>query len=342
VKSKIVTIGGGTGAPVIIQALLLAGFTNISCICASMDSGGKTGTIRSDERDQVIAISDLLRNLLALITSTNHKKNIHAFTDMVSFIDGRQRNLGYTIYYALLEKYQNNFLAVQDHLEKLLGIKFGGTAIPITSGSSNLCFKTKDGQIFRGEHELDKQSMSKNTITKLWLDPKVEATPEAITAIKRATHIIYCPGSLYGSILSNFLPHGIKTALKASKAKKILITNLVSNRNQTHHFTPKKYLRIFQKYTGLDPAGRRGKKPFDILLAPKQSKLRFNRLHPKVAASYAGEHSHFLGWSKKKLHRLDHYNIKVVTSNTISITQQLNRLRHDPAKLSKILKKIIK
>ncbi|KKU33412.1 hypothetical protein A3K29_05285 [Candidatus Collierbacteria bacterium RIFOXYB2_FULL_46_14] len=334
-KTRIVTIGGGTGAPVIIQALLQAGFTDLSCICASMDSGGKTGIIRSDERDQVIAISDLLRNLLALITSANHKKNISAFTDMVSFVDGRQRNLGYTIYYALLEKYQNNFLRVQEHLEELLGIRFGGTAIPITTDSSNLYFKTKAGQIFRGEHELDKQSMSKNTITKLWLDPKVQASPEAIRAIKTAKYIIYCPGSLYGSILSNFLPDGIKKALKASKAKKILITNLVSNRNQTHHFTPRKYLHIFQKYTGL-------KKPFNILLAPKQSKMRFNRLHPKIAASYACEHSHFLGWSSKKLRGLSRHHIKVVTSNTISITPQLNRLRHDPTKLAKILKKIIK
>ncbi|HCQ31657.1 TPA: hypothetical protein DIU27_04745 [Candidatus Collierbacteria bacterium] len=332
---KVVTIGGGTGAPVIIQALLQAGFTDLSCICASMDSGGKTGIIRSDERDHVIAISDLLRNLIALITSTNHKKNIRAFTDMVSFIDGRQRNLGYTIYYAMLEKYQNNFLKVQEHLEDLLGIKFGGTAIPITTDSSNLYFKTKAGQTFRGEHELDKQSMSKNTITKLWLDPKVQASPEAIRAIKTAKYIIYCPGSLYGSILSNFLPRGVKKALKASRAKKILITNLVSNRNQTHHFTPKKYLRVFQRYTGL-------KKPFNIFLAPKQSKLRFNRLHPKIAASYAHEHSHFLGWTKKKLKGLSQYHIKVVTSDTISITTRLNRLRHDPEKLARVFRKIIK
>ena len=48
---KIVTIGGGTGAPIITQALLLSGFKNLSCIAASMDSGGRTGIIRSDERD---------------------------------------------------------------------------------------------------------------------------------------------------------------------------------------------------------------------------------------------------------------------------------------------------
>ncbi len=333
--TKIVTFGGGTGAPVIIQALLQAGFKDISCICASMDSGGKTGLIRSDERDQVIAISDLLRNLLALITSTNHQKNIEAFTEMVSFIDGRQRNLGYTIYYALLEKYQNDFLKVQDHLENLLGVKFGGTAIPITTDSSNIFFRTKTGQVFRGEHELDKQSMSKNTITDVWLEPVAQATPATIKAIVEADYIIFCPGSLYGSILANFLPSGVKEALATSQAKKILIANLVSNRNQTHHFTPQRYWSIFRRYTGL-------KKPFDIFLAPKSSESVFRKRHPKVSSAYAFEHSHFLGWSEELLQKLAKKNIKVVTSNTISITKSLNRLRHNPAKLAKIFKKVIK
>lgn len=332
--TKIVTFGGGTGAPVIIQALLLAGFKNISCICASMDSGGKTGIIRTDERDQVIAISDLLRNLLALITSNNHQKNVRSFTDLVSFIDGRQRNLGYTIYYALLEKYQNDFLKVQTHLENLLGVKFGGTAIPITTGSSNIYFKTQSGQTFRGEHELDKQSMSKNMITDVWLDPVVLATPEALQAIQAADYLIFCPGSLYGSILANFLPEGVREALKASKAQKILVTNLVSNRNQTHHFSPLKYLSIFRRYTGL-------KKPFDVFLAPQLSEAEFDQAHPEVATAYANEHAHFLGWTPNKLAKLSPHHIKVVTSNTISITSQFNRLRHDPAKLAKVFKKII-
>ncbi len=332
---KIVTLGGGTGAPVIIQALLQAGFKDLSCICASMDSGGKTGTIRSDERDQVIAISDLLRNLLALITSTNHQRNIQAFTDMVSFIDGRQRNLGYTIYYALLEKYQNNFLKVQNHLERLLGVKFGGTAIPITTDSSNIYFKTQNGQIFRGEHELDKQSMSKNMISDVWLEPVVQATPEALKAIQEADYLIFCPGSLYGSILANLLPSGVQEAMSSTHAQKILITNLVSNRNQTHHFTPQKFFKIFQKYTGLS-------KPFDVFLAPTNSENVFDKKHLQVAKAYADEHAHFLGWTSEKLHKLDKYNIKVVTSDTISITPHLNRLRHDPTKLAKILKKIIK
>lgn len=338
--AKIVTIGGGTGAPIIAQALLLAGYKNLSCIAASMDSGGKTGVIRSDERDQVIAISDLFRTLISLMGSlpahrrgTNHH-NIKAFTDLVSFTDGRQRNLGYTIYYALLEMYQNDFIKAQNHLEELLGIKFDGTVIPVTTASSNICFETKNGTVFRGEHELDRQSMSKNAITNIWLDPNVPATPQAIKALKEADFIIYCPGSLYGSIISNFLPMGIKQALATSKAQKILITNLVSNRNQTHHFTPEKYLQVFRRFTGLE-------KPFNTLITPDISQKAFEKRFPKVARAYALEHAHFLGWSKNELKRIEGKDIKVSTSAIISITPQLNRLRHDPKKLSRILKKLI-
>lgn len=331
---KIVTIGGGTGAPVITQALLLAGFKNLSCIAASMDSGGKTGIIRSDERDQVIAISDLLRTLISLISSTNHQKNIKSFTDLISFTDGRQRNLGYTIYYALLEMYQNDFIKAQEHLENLLGISFDGTVIPVTTDSSNICFETQNGTVFRGESELDKQSMSKNTIIDIWLDPDVPATPQAMTAIEEADYVIYCPGSLYGSIISNFLPIGIKEALEASKAQKILITNLVSNRNQTHHFTPDRYIKVFQKYTGLE-------KPVDIIIMPNVSQKAFEKRYPKVAKSYNLEHAHFLGWTPKEIKNTLKKGIKIYSTDIISITPHLNRLRHDSKKLSKVLKTII-
>jgi len=332
---KIVTIGGGTGAPIITQALLLSGFKNLSCIAASMDSGGKTGIIRSDERDQVIAISDLLRTLISLIGSANHKKNIRAFIDLVSFTDGRDRNLGYTIYYALLEKYHNDFIKVQEHLENLLGIQFDGTVIPVTTDSSNICFVTKNGSVFHGEHELDKQSMSKNTITDIWLDPKVPATPQAIEAIEKADYLIYSPGSLYGSVISNFLPVGITKALAVSKAQKILITNLVSNRNQTHHFTPEKYLQVFRKFTKLDH-------PFDIIICPSISQKTFEKKYPRIAKSYALEHAHFLGWSETDLKKYTDKGIKVLTSDILSITPQLSRLRHDPRKLSRVFSKFIK
>lgn len=337
VKSpRIVTIGGGTGAPIVIKALILAGFSGFSAICTATDSGGRSGRMRTDERDRIISVGDLLRNLLSLISpAQNHLSQVKAFTELSDFTDGRYRNLGYQIYYGLLEKYNNNFLAVQQHFERLLDIRFQGIAIPVTIEPTNISFLTSIGATYHGEHELDRQSMSANTITKIWLDKPVPATPEALAAITQATHIIICPGSIYGSVIVNFLPKGIKEALKTSKAKKILITNLVSNRNQTHRFSPLDYYRLFKKYTGLI-------RPFDILVCPNMTESEFDRKYPQVSRLYATEHSHFLGWSETEIKTLDKYGIHTIRADTMSITPGLSRIRHDPAKLAPLLKYIIK
>lgn len=332
---KIVTIGGGTGAPVIVKSLLLAGFKNVSCISASMDSGGKTGLIRSDERDRIIAISDLLRTLISLIhTKDRNKPKIKALISLLDYTDGRNRNLGYTIYYGLLEKYQNSFKKVQNHLEELMSIKFQGQAIPVSLSPTNIHFTCRSGSTHVSEHVLDHLSHSKDTVTNVWLEPSVVATPEASQAIENATHIIYCPGSLYGSIMANFLPLGITKALKKSTATKILITNLTSTRNQTHRFTPQKYLQIFKKYTKLS-------KPFNILITPHLSTKQFNQKYPQIKKLYQNTHSHFLGWNKPHHNSLQPKGIKVLTSNIFSITPKLGRVRHDPKKLANIFKKII-
>lgn len=167
-------------------------------------------------------------------------------------------------------------------------------------------------------------------IDKIWLDPQVPATPQAIAAIKNATHIIYCPGSLYGSVIANFLPTGVTSALHSSQAKKILITNLVSTRNQTHKFTPTDYLQTFQKYTRL-------KTPFELMVAPHISYSQFVKKYPRVSANYDAEHSYFLGWSNPNLGP----KVQIIQDDIFSITPKLNRIRHDPAKLAKILRPLI-
>ncbi len=332
---KVVTIGGGTGSPVIIRSLISAGVTPITAICAAMDSGGKTGNIRSDERDRVIAISDLLRNLLSLLTPTdNHHPQVAALTEILNFIDGRNRNLGYTIYYALLEKYHNDFSQVQSHFERLLGIKFKGEAIPISLTPTNIYFSTDTNEEFKGEHELDRQSMSANMVTDIWIDPKVHATAQAVDVIKTADLVIYSPGSLYGSLLVNFLPTGVRRAMKETSAYKVMVTNLSSNRNQTHNFKPDTYWKILKRYTGAS-------RPMDAIIAPNLSQIEFERQYPEIASSYAREHSHFLGWEESEFKNLKKKGVKVIRADIFSITPDLARLRHDPEKLAKVFKDLI-
>jgi len=332
---KIVTIGGGTGAPIVLRALIKAGFSQIDAISAAMDSGGQTGVIRSDERDQVIAVSDLLRNLLALTPpQSNHLNNVTAFNEIISFIDGRNRNLGYTIYYALLEKYDNDYLQVQRTLEQLLDLQFLGRAIPVTSQPATICFETEGGFVYTGEHELDRYSMSQDMVANVWIQPLVPATPSAIESIMQASHIIYCPGSIYGSVIANLLPKGVTRALKQSSAKKILISNLVSVRNETHHFMPEDYWRLFQKYTQLD-------QPFQVMIVPDRSRVAFEEECDDIAAHYAKHHSHFLGWTEDELSVIRDRGVQLERCDHYSLTQQFSRLRHDSDKLAKVLKQVV-
>jgi len=334
---NIVTIGGGTGSPVVLESLILAGFEDIKAICAAMDTGGRTGWVRTDERDQVISVSDLWRNLIALIPAHEHhlsRSNIDAFRELIDYTDGRNRNLGYTIYYGLLEKYHNDFLEVQKLLERLLGMQMAGQAIPVTLKPTNIYFLTQSGVTHKGENALDNYSMSRDMVDQVWIDPVVRATEEATRAIKKATHIIYSPGSLYGSVIANFMPRGIKTALKLSSARKICVSNLVSTRNQTHRFTPQDYFQFFKHYTGLT-------RPFDIFIVPSAPQREFKQKHRKVFDRYAQEHSYFLEWTPDQLAVIEAEGVKVVVDEIYSVTPELERLRHNPQKLAEIFKGLI-
>jgi len=65
-KVSVCTVGGGSGMPVVNQALLLAGFSQISSIVTTFDSGGDTGRMRTDERGKILAFSDYWRFPLSL------------------------------------------------------------------------------------------------------------------------------------------------------------------------------------------------------------------------------------------------------------------------------------
>jgi len=329
----IVTIGGGTGTPLINKSLLLSGIPYVNSIVTVMDSGGVTGRMRTDAKGQEIAYSDGLRTLLSLIDPEKiESPQVKALQELLRKRNSRGHDLGYTIFSHYFNQ-ADGFASIQKTLEDLTNMKFKGQVIPITLESTNICFKTQSSQVYKGEHELDDKRMSADTVKKIWLDPKVRAFPQAIELIEKADYLIFPCGSLHGSILVNFLPKGVKLALKNSKAKKILVTNLASNRNETHDFSPTDYVKIFQRYSGL-------KKPIDYILVPNLTRQEFMDNHKDVAARYAFDHSYFLGWSNSELKKVEALGVRVIRHDAMIIDPILKRLRHDPQKLAAEFKKI--
>lgn len=335
-KIKVVTFGGGSGAPLVLKALALAGVNDVTAISASMDSGGRTGQMRMDERGRVISISDWLRNVMGLIApQDNHLKPVETLLKQFDFTDGRGRNLGYLYSYLNLERLKYDFNLFQSELEQVLGINLIGRAYPVTNSPSNLCFRTSLGDEFCGEHLLDKYSSANVKIVKVWADPKVKAMPAVLKAIKSATHIIYSPGSLYGSLIACFLPIGISKALAKSKSTKILITNLISQSLESENLSAKGYFRQMKKYTRLS-------RPFSKVIIPKLNSEEFNQLFPFIAKRYRlMTNSHFADWSEDDLNEFKKQKVKVYRKNLFTIQSEDKIVRHDPVKLGKLLKQLL-
>ena len=75
--------------------------------------------------------------------------------------------------------------------------------------------------------------------------PKVSA--DAVTSIGEADYLIFGPGSWFTSVLPHLLISEIHTAVRASKAHKILVVNLAPQSGETSTFTASDYLTSWRK-----------------------------------------------------------------------------------------------
>ncbi len=315
----IVTIGGGSGMPIVNQALIRAGFDDINSIVTTFDSGGDSGRIRTDERGLVLAFSDYWRSLMSLWSDGEQKKY---WQDMLKYRDGRGRNFG-NMFFQFMSERAGDLSKVDSMFSVLTQAELRGQVIPVSTLPADVCFVTKSGRKYIGEHNLDDQRMSLDTVQDVWLSNVIEATPEALRVIKDANLIIISPGSLFGSLLTNFLPKGMKEALEKSKAKKVLVANIMSSCNETDNFDQDDYVAVINRYAKFD---------FDEIIMADLKKLSKNTLD-KVLESYRCEHSMPI--------RFNSNGKNLVTLADVATIDEVNlRLRHSEDKLAKVFAKM--
>jgi uncharacterized cofD-like protein len=80
------------------------------------------------------------------------------------------------------------------------------------------------------------------------------ALPEAIQAIARAEVIVLGPGSLYTSIIPNLLFPEIVKAILASRARKIYISNIMTQPAETLGYDAADHVRAMLSHAGLKNA----------------------------------------------------------------------------------------
>lgn len=316
VQMKVCTIGGGTGMPIINKGLVKAGFRNIKSIVTTFDNGGDSGRMRTDERGKILAFSDYWRSLISL-WDDGKQKNI--WEEMLRYRDGRERNFGNMFFQFLSEK-EGGLSKVTEMFKSLTQAELCGEVIPVSLKPSNICFSTISGKNYVGEHNLDDLRMSLDRVKKIWLEPKVEANIEAVRAIQEADVIVICPGSIYGSVLINFLPTGINKAFAKTEAKKLLFTNIVLAANENDIKDQNGYLNLLRQYMGKNCH-------IDFVISPDLSYLDKNLLK-KVLKNYSFEHSELIGCNDNKKERLLLVDLAIIEKKNL-------RLRHCESKLAK-------
>lgn len=309
---RVCTLGGGTGMPVINKALVKAGFTNLKSIVTTFDNGGDTGRLRTDERGQVLAFSDYWRALISLWADGEQKKN---WEEMLRYRDGRDRNFG-NMFFQFMSERTGKLSEVESLFKKLTLANIKGKVIPVSLSPANVDFETISGKKYNGEFHLDELRMSRDYVKKIWLKPEVEANPEALKALKESDLIIICPGSIFGSLITNFLPLGIKDAFKKSRARKVLMVNLMASANEGSLENQNDYRKIFENYL---------ESKIDKLLMADLSQLRQNKLN-KALGYYELENSLPIKYVDNK---------DTILADIATIDEINWRLRHSVLKLSK-------
>ncbi|CCI82745.1 gluconeogenesis factor YvcK family protein [Lactobacillus hominis] len=245
-RPKIVVIGGGTGLPVILNALKEQN-AEITAIVTVADDGGSSGAIRN--YINVVPPGDIRNVLVSLSDIPQAEKEIfqYRFNSSDNFFAGHA--IGNLIIAALNEMRGNIFDAVQA-LSKMMHVD--GRIFPASNEPLTLNAEFVDGTIQAGETEITSKD---KRIKRVWVtDSDSDQTPEAVlpvlAAIMQADAVVLGPGSLFTSILPNLMIPNLGQAVRETKAEVIYICNIMTQQGETDHFTAADHVRVINEHLG--------------------------------------------------------------------------------------------
>lgn len=242
--TKIVLIGGGSGLSVVLKALKSFDF-DLSAIVTMTDDGKSSGRLRN-----AVAVSppgDIRKCITALASDEELLKTIFEYRfRKIRGLNGH--SLGNLILVALTE-ITGSFDKAIEAVSSILQIK--GKVIPSTFEDVRLAAKLENRQVVLGEDQIPIMGHKYPIDSILMIPEKVRANPKALKAIKEADYLIIGPGSLFTSVLSNFLISDIQKAVQKSKAKKIFICNVSTERGETEGYSVGDHYQRVREYTKL-------------------------------------------------------------------------------------------
>lgn len=243
-NQKVVSIGGGTGLSTMLRGIKKH-TTDITAIVTVSDNGGGSGVIRQEMN--IVPPGDIRNCLVALANTEPVMKNLLQYRFKEGTLKGQ--NFG-NLFLAALADLSGNFEKAVQVTSNVLAIT--GRVLPVTLEDVELVATFENGQKVIGETQIVEYSKSEKVMIKdIVLTPyNPDPAEDVIKAIEEADIITLGPGSLYTSIIPNFLVGKVAEAVRKSKAKKIYIANMMTQPGETTGFSVEDHIRVLEAYAG--------------------------------------------------------------------------------------------
>ena len=300
---KIVAIGGGTGLSTLLRGL--KEYTgNLSAIVTVADDGGSSGRLR---RDMGLPPPGDLRNCIAALADAEPlmTKLFQYRFDEGTGLDGHSFG---NLFIAAMTEVTGNFEEAIRETSRVLAVR--GQILPSTLTNVTLSAVTDDDEAIHGESQITERG---GKIKRVFINPEnAQANPEAIREILNADMVIVGPGSLFTSVLPNLLVDGIGRAIEMSKALKIYICNVATERGETDTFSVSDHYEALNRHV---------------------SEQLFNYV---VANSNIDRAALPEAWHSEPV-RIDHVGMNGAVIVAADVVSEENRYHHDTKKLASIL-----
>lgn len=304
-KKTIVCIGGGTGLFSLLSGLKEYSDTyDIKAIVSTLDNGGSSGKLITQYG--VLPPGDIRNCLVALSDETKVMNELFQYRFDKQLDDHNVGNLLLTA----LTKIMGSFDEAVKELSRILRIK--GEVIPVSLDHNTLIAHCTDGSTIRGESQITK---AQKKVQILELEHPEKANPRALDVLKHADVIIFGPGSLYTSIIANLLFDSVSKTINANKkAKKIVVTSVMSQPGETDDFEVSQHKNEVERY----------------LKGSVTHVLANNHIPDEsILTKYRKENKHPTLIDEKNIQGCTLIKKDLIDLNTI--------VRHDPKKLSKAI-----
>jgi uncharacterized cofD-like protein len=242
---RIVALGGGHGLATLLRGLKNHS-NNITAIVTVADDGGSSGRLR---RQMGILPPGDIRNCLAALSDDEAllaQLFQYRFPASEAGLDGHSFG---NLFITALAEITGSFEAAVAESGHVLAVR--GRVLPSTLHdvylSADVRLPHAVGEVrVQGESQIPK---SNGKIRHVWLEPNnPPAFPQAIQAILAADLIVIGPGSLYTSILPNLLVPDIAEAVRASRALKLFVCNVATERGETNGYTVGDHIHAIEEH----------------------------------------------------------------------------------------------